>query len=207
MPPTQIIELVIVGILAAVVLYNLYSVLGRRIGRQPGETGPQAQRAQGPADRRAPDAAAPPDVELSGLAALKARDPSFEVEKFLQGARTAYEMIVRAFATGDRGALKGLLSPDVMAGFEHAMAEREAQGRTEDITFEHPPRTDIEETQVEADRARIRVRFLAEFTSKVSGPDGEASQERRTAEAWTFERDLGSRDPNWTLVRVDAAQA
>jgi len=207
MPPTQIIELVIVGILAAVVLYNLYSVLGRRIGRQPGETGPQGEPAQGTAERRGPEPAAPADVELSGLAALKARDPAFEVEKFLQGARSAYEMIVRAFATGDRAALKGLLSAEVMAGFERAMAEREAQGRTEDVAFEHPPRIDIEETQVEGDRALIRVRFLAEFTSKVSGPEGETSRERRTAEAWTFERDLSSRDPNWTLVRVDAAEA
>jgi predicted lipid-binding transport protein (Tim44 family) len=207
MPPTQIIELVIVGILAVVVLYNLYSVLGRRIGRQPGENPPQVQPAPGAPDRRGAELAPPPDVELSGLAALKARDPAFEVDKFLQGARTAYEMIVRAFATGDRAALKGLLSPEVMAGFERAMAEREAQGRTEDVAFEHPPRTDIEDTQVEGDRARIRVRYLAEFTSKVSGPDGETSQERRTAEAWTFERDLTSRDPNWTLVRVDAAEA
>lgn len=207
MPPSQIIELVIVGILAAVVLYNLYSVLGRRIGRQPGETAPQTDQARGPADRQGAEPAPAADVELSGLAALKARDPAFEVDKFLQGARTAYEMIVRAFATGDRAALKGLLSAEVMAGFERAMAEREAQGRSEDVSFEHPPRTDIEDTQVEGDRARIRVRFLAEFTSKTSGPEGESSQERRTAESWTFERNLASRDPNWTLVRVDAAEA
>ena len=207
MPPTQIIELVIVGVLAAVVLYNLYSVLGRRIGRQPGDSPGQAPPATGPADRRAPELASPPDVELTGLAALKARDPAFDLEKFLQGARSAYEMIVRAYATGDRAALKGLLSPEVMAGFERAMAEREAEGRHEDVAFEHAPRTDIEDTQVENDRARIRVRFLAEFTSKVTGPEGETSKERRTAEAWTFERDLTSRDPNWTLVRVDAAEA
>ncbi|HXQ45014.1 MAG TPA: TIM44-like domain-containing protein, partial [Caulobacteraceae bacterium] len=57
------------------------------------------------------------------------------------------------------------------------------------------------------DVARTKVRFLAEFKSRVQGPDGETAQDRRTAEVWTFERRLSSRDPNWTLVRVDAAEA
>lgn len=206
MPYTQIFELVIFGVLAAVVLYNLYAVLGRRIGRQPGEAA-AGDAGGAAADRRLPDLASPPDVELTGLAALKARDPAFDLDKFLQGARAAYEMIVRAFASGDRAALKGLLAEPVMAGFESAMAQREAQGRSEEISFEHPPRTDIEDTKVEGDLARIRVRYLAEFTSREKSPEGETTQERRTAESWTFERNLSSRDPNWTLVRVDAAEA
>ena len=55
--------------------------------------------------------------------------------------------------------------------------------------------------------ARTKVRFLAEFKSRIHGPEGETAQDRRTAEVWTFERRLSSRDPNWTLVRVDAAEA
>jgi predicted lipid-binding transport protein (Tim44 family) len=35
-------------------------------------------------------------------------DRSFEPEPFLQGARAAYEMIVMAFADGDKKALKNL---------------------------------------------------------------------------------------------------
>jgi predicted lipid-binding transport protein (Tim44 family) len=206
MPYTQILEFIIIGVLAAVVLYNLYAVLGRRIGRQPGGAAsgqPPGATLEGPG----PETGASPDVELTGLAALKDRDPSFDVDKFLQGARAAYEMIVRAFASGDRATLKGLLSEQVMTGFESAMAERESQGRSEEIVFEHPPRTDIEDTQVGGDLARIRVRYLAEFISREKTPEGETSQERRTAEAWTFERNLTSRDPNWMLVRVDAAEA
>jgi predicted lipid-binding transport protein (Tim44 family) len=207
MPTVQLIELLIFAVLAAVVLYNLYAVLGRRIGRQPGETaganqpGAAADKAAG----RGPQA--PGEVELTGLAALAAKDPSFDAGKFLQGAQQAYEMIVRAFASGDRGSLKGLLSPQVMDGFERAMAEREAQGRTENVEFVHTPRADIESGEVDGDTARVKVRFLAEFRSRSTGPEGEAVDDRRTAEAWTFERPLGSRDPNWTLVRVDAAEA
>jgi len=207
MPTVQLLELLIFAVLAAVVLYNLYAVLGRRIGRQPD---PAAEQIAGrpPVARRIEAAETPaPDVQLTGLAALRARDPAFDLDKFLEGARSAYQMIVRAFAAGDRETLKGLLSPQVMAGWERAMAAREAEGRSETAEFLHQPRADLETTEVEGDRARLRVRLLAEFRSRARGPAGETVEDRRTAEAWTFERDLTSRDPNWTLVRVDAAEA
>jgi predicted lipid-binding transport protein (Tim44 family) len=207
MPPVQLLELLIFAVLAAVVLYNLYAVLGRRIGRQPGEAA--GQTAPGaPADGRPQRAiAGGSDVELTGLAALAAKDPSFDASKFLQGAQSAYQMIVKAFASGDRETLKGLVSPQVMGGFEKHMDERDAQGRSESAEFTHPPRADIETGEIDGDVARVRVRFLAEFRSRSKGPEGEAVDDRRTAEAWTFERPLSSRDPNWTLVRVDAAEA
>ncbi len=208
MSPVQLFVLVIFALLAAVVLYNLYAVLGRRVGRQPTDD-PQPATAGVPAEHAPvqPDRAAG-DVELGGLAAVKARDPAFDMDKFLDGARSAYQMIVRAFAAGDRATLKGLLAPQVMDRFEAAIAAREAEGKSESIDFVHPPRTDLETSEVDGDRARIKVRFLGEFVSRTKAAGGqEASAERRTAETWTFERDLSSRDPNWTLVRVDAAEA
>jgi predicted lipid-binding transport protein (Tim44 family) len=203
--PVQTLEIIIFAVLAAVVLYQLYAVLGRRVGRQPGET-PTVTAASAPVAGETL-ALEGPDVELQGLAAVKGRDAEFEVEKFLAGSRTAYETIVRAFAAGDRSALTGLISPHVMTGFEAAMARREAEGRSETAEFTHAPRADVEAAEVEGDTARIRVRFLAEFRSRAKGPEGESVDDRRTAEVWTFERDLNSRDPNWTLVRVDAAEA
>jgi predicted lipid-binding transport protein (Tim44 family) len=115
-------------------------------------------------------------------------------------------MIVAAFATGDRTTLQRLVSSTVMAGFEKAIAVREAKGVTEAVEFTQPPRSDLEGAEVKDDVARTRVRFLAEFKSRTQGPEGETAQDRRTAEVWTFERRLSSRDPNWTLVRVDAAE-
>ena len=87
------------------------------------------------------------------------------------------------------------------------MAAREAEGRTEAVEFLHPPRADLEKVEAADDVGRAVVRFLAEFRSRTKGPEGEAVDDRRTAELWTFERSLKSRDPNWTLVHVDAAEA
>ena len=203
----QVLELIIFAGLAALILYQLYSVLGRRVGRQP-EDRPATEAA--PTTLRAaerPPEPADDGVALSGLAAVKARDPGFDVGNFLSGAKSAYEMIVKGFAEGDRPTLKNLLSPSVMASFDGAIAEREAQGRTEAIEFFHPPRADLEKAEMAGDAARMTVRFLAEFRSRSKGPEGEAVDDRRTAELWTFERNLKSRDPNWTLIHVDAAEA
>ena len=205
----QLLELIIFAGLAAIVLYQLYSVLGRRVGRQP-EDNAQAAAASRSGLRQAERPADPADegVSLSGLAAVKARDPAFEVSHFLSGAKSAYQMIVKAFAEGDRQALRPLLSSEVMASFDAAIAQREAEGRTETVEFLHPPRADLDKAEVAgSDLARMAVRFLVEFRARSKGPEGEAVDDRRTAELWTFERNLKSRDPNWTLVHVDAAEA
>jgi len=206
----QVLELIIFAGLAAIVLYQLYSVLGRRVGRQPEdqpatETAPTPIR---PADMTGVAAEEADGVALSGLAAVKARDPAFDVTRFLAGARGAYEMIVKAYAAGDRALLRNLLGSTVMAAFDTGIAQREAEGRSETVEFLHPPRADMEKAEVTAsDIARVTVRFLAEFRSRTKGPEGEGVDDRRTAELWTFERPLKSRDPNWMLVHVDAAEA
>jgi predicted lipid-binding transport protein (Tim44 family) len=203
----QVLELIILAALAAVVLFQLYAVLGRRVGRGPGDlprtqTAPASlepsQRLVGAADEGSP---------LTGLAAVKARDPGFDIGHFLQGARQAYQMIVTAFAKGDKATLKPLLSPTVMEGFEAEIDKREKEGRTESVDFLQPPRADFEGVDLIGDMVKASVRFLAELRSRSTGPEGEAVDDKRTAEVWTFERNLKSRDPNWTLIHVDAAEA
>jgi predicted lipid-binding transport protein (Tim44 family) len=202
-----VLQRIIFAALAAVVLYQLYSVLGRRVGRQPeDQVAPEGVAGPLPAPLPLEELAAG-GVSLSGLAALKARDPGFDLSKFLGGAKGAYEMIVRAFAAGDRAALTNLLSPAVMKAFDGEIAAREAGGRTESVEFLHAPRADLDKAEVNGDLAQMTVRFLAEFRSRTKGPEGEGVDDRRTAELWTFERNLKSRDPNWTLVHVDAAEA
>ncbi|WP_421935098.1 TIM44-related membrane protein TimA [Phenylobacterium sp.] len=205
------LELIIFAGLAVVVLFQLYSVLGRRVGRQPEDTPADAAvAAVKPArlEGEEPQAAeAAEGVALSGLAAVRARDGSFDLPRFLSGAKGAYEMIVTSFAAGDRDTLRNLLSPAIMSSFDAEIARRETEGRTETVEFAHAPRADLEKADVVGDVAKITVRFLAEFRSRTKGPEGEGVDDRRTAELWTFERNLKSRDPNWTLVRVDAAEA
>lgn len=200
--------MILFAALAAVVLFQLYSVLGRRVGRQP-EDSPQSTAPGAPAGDQIPTAEAPAldGVAVTGLAALRARDPGFDLLGFLTGARTAYQKIVQAFAAGDRDTLRDLLSAPVMAAFDREITAREAAGRTEAVEFLQLPRADLEKAAVDGDLARLTVRFLGELRSRTKGPEGEAVEDRRTAELWTFERALDSRDPNWVLIQVGVAEA
>lgn len=209
-------SLVIFAVIAAIVLFQLYNVLGKKVGRQPQEDAkaPALPAAAGPdATVKLPplDAAA-----MAAAASLRARDPAFDPVKFIEGARQAYETIVRGYASGDRAALKPLLTPAVLDSFETGIAARETRGETEQVEFLQPPRADLEVASAEGDRAVAKVRFLAEIRSKILLPEGEATpgapaepriEERRTAEHWTFERTLGAADPNWVLARVEPATA
>lgn len=203
--PSQF-SIVVFAVIAAFVLFQLYNVLGKKVGRQPEEDAKAP-----PPPGAAPDAAQRPSAvdaaALSAAAGLKARDPSFDPARFLEGARTAYETIVRGYAAGDRDALKPLLTPAVMASFEAGMAAREGRGESEQVEFVHPPRADLELAAAEGDRAVAKVRFLAELRNRLIKGEAETVDERRTAEHWTFERPLNASDPNWVLARVEPASA
>lgn len=196
------LQILFLAAVAAVVLYQLYATLGRRVGRQPEDASAAPGVPPGPAAGEAH-----PVLRSEGLASLKARQPDFDPVKFLAGARTAYEQIVTAYAQGDRETLTPLLAPEVMSNFEHAMAARETAGRTEKVEFLTPPRLDLESIDVTGDNAKAVVRILAEVRTRTKDERGEGVDDRRTAELWTFEREVKSANPNWLLSFVAAAEA
>jgi len=205
-------QIVIFAVIAAVVLFQLYNVLGKKVGRQPTDEPQEPLPAPAAANPGAdPAARAPSPLDAATLAAaagLKARDPAFDPERFLEGARQAYETIVRGYASGDQATLRPLLAEPVMKSFEAGIAAREARGEAEQVEFLHPPRADLESTSVVGETAVAKVRFLSELRSRLTPAQGEERiEERRTAEHWTFQRTLGAADPNWVLARVEAASA
>ncbi|MDX2237638.1 MAG: Tim44/TimA family putative adaptor protein [Hyphomonadaceae bacterium] len=197
---SQLLELLVLAVAAGVVLVKLYSVLGKRTGAEPP---PRAapQPAQGELARaqesvRAPSApigAAGP----SGLSDVVRADPSFDPEHFVTGARAAYEMIVQAFAKGDRDALRPLLTERVYDAYDKAIAARAASGEpgVELVRLKAAELTDV---SLDGSVARAVVKFESELAAGQHGL-------RDAREKWTFERDVTSRDPNWRLARVVAA--
>lgn len=201
----ELVAILLFAAVAGFVLFQLYNVLGRRVGRQPGEAGEPAPA--GATSLLGLRAREPAPVEPAGVTAIKARDPEFDPAKFLEKASTAYVAIVKAFSAGDRATLTPMLTPAVAESFSAAIAAREAEGRTQTTEFLHPPRADLDRLEVIADLARARVRFLAELLTRSKGPEGEAVDDRRTAELWTFERPLAPGGPGWSLARVEPAEA
>lgn len=205
------VELVILAAVAGFVLFQLYNVLGKRVGRQPEDVKDGEKRAALPGLARKPEVQArelkpTSDPMAPQIAAFRQRDPQFDAARFVDGARKAYETVVQAYTAGDRETLKPLLAPAVADAFEAGVQAREQAGRTEQVEFLQPVRADLESLEVDGNTGRARVRYLGELRTRSKGPEGEAVDDRRTAEVWTYERLLTSRDPNWTLARVEAAE-
>ncbi|MEO0608121.1 MAG: Tim44/TimA family putative adaptor protein [Pseudomonadota bacterium] len=134
----------------------------------------------------------------AGMEAIFDADKSFEPRAFLQGARAAYEMIVAAFARGDRDALKPLLDTDVYEAWDAAITEREATG-AEGLQLLRIRKAEITDASLDdAGMARVTVHYEAELG------DGETTT--KASELWTFMRLTSAADPNWLLDDVDTAE-
>jgi predicted lipid-binding transport protein (Tim44 family) len=150
-------------------------------------------------------------VVAAGLDAVAREDKSFDANTFVAGSRAAYEMIVTAFAEGDRRMLKDLLSRDVYEGFETAIRDREGKGETCETRFVSIDKSDVTGADMRGSTAHITVRFVSQLVSVTRDRNGaviEGSPEKVTdvTDVWTFARDVTSRDPNWKLVATEAGQ-
>jgi predicted lipid-binding transport protein (Tim44 family) len=220
---------------AVVIFYQLRNVLGRRTGHERPPFDPYtAGRARdkdaqaGKASdnvvslpRRKPgeevadetyaaiDAAAKPGTDLNkGMRAIRDADPSFEPETFVDGAKMAYEMIVLAYADGDRKTLKNLLSREVFDGFVAAITEREAKSEKIQSSFVGIDRADIVGAEMKGGEAHVTLRIVSELISATRNKageviDGDPETVAEVKDVWTFARDTRSRDPNWKLVATE----
>jgi predicted lipid-binding transport protein (Tim44 family) len=211
------IEIVLLAAIALFVGLRLYAVLGQR-------TGHEQQPVTRP-DAPAQPAAAAPDITpapaepsgyayekgaAAGIRAIIAADPSFDVARFLEGAQSAYRMILEAFWRADRDLLARLAGPDVRDAFETAIAARETAGHVLDNRLVAIERAAIDNARLDGKVAEIEVRFdsfVAAVTRDKDGAmvAGSLTDAVPTKEVWTFERDLASKDPNWLLVETDEA--
>jgi predicted lipid-binding transport protein (Tim44 family) len=170
---------------------------------KPAEAGDEepANRWQGIAE--------PGSAVAAGLDAIATADPSLDAQTFLAGARAAYEMVVTAFAEGDRRTLKNLLAKEVYDGFDAAIRERESRGETAESRFVSIDKTEITNAELRGKTAQIAVRFISQLISVTrdrSGAviEGSADKVTEVTDVWTFARDVSSRDPNWKLVATEA---
>ena len=148
--------------------------------------------------------AEPGSPVASGLDSIIAADGNFNAEGFIAGARSAYEMIVAAFAAGDVKALSALLATDVMDNFSQAIAARTADGQTMQSTLVSIDSASIVDARLNGAIAQIGVRFAAKLISATRDKagqviEGSAENSGEHLDVWTFVRDTKSRDPNWRL--------
>ena len=138
-------------------------------------------------------------------------DPSFDAEHFAGGAKQAYEMIVTAFAEGNRELLSKLLSRDVFEGFAAAMDDRDTRGEKVDQSFVGIHKCDITDAELAGSEASITLKFVSQLITATmdsagSVIAGDSQKIQEVTDIWTFAQDLDVQDPNWRLVATQASQ-
>ena len=146
----------------------------------------------------------------AGLDAIAAQDSSFDPRHFLSGARGAYEMIVLAFANGDRRALKDLLSSEVYDSFDAVIKDREKHEQKTETRFVSIDKAELVGAEARDRAAQLTVRFVSQMVSVTRDKtgaivDGNPDKVADITDVWTFARDTSSRDPNWKLVGTGSA--
>ena len=211
--------IVILALVALFIGLRLYSVLGER-------TGHEQQPILKPADPEAvvePRVNRPAAVQPSvsdgadlaylptagpGVRALLAADPSFDVARFLEGAKSAYRMVLEAYWKGDAAGLRPYVDDHVYETFSSAIEQREKDGLVLDNRLVNIEQVLITAASAERDVAMVTVRFEADIAAVTRNSEGEVvagslSDAVQTRDLWTFRRAIGSRDPNWALIETD----
>jgi predicted lipid-binding transport protein (Tim44 family) len=214
------VDLVLFGMIAAFLVLRLRSILGRRQGFErtaaPRTPPRPAAAGEGPVidgvaevlttTRTLPDPASPAG---QALGRMQRTDRGFSAVRFLEGAESAFRLIVTAFAAGNREALRPLLSEDTFKAFESAIAAREGAGETQRTEVRAIQSATIETADLRGTIADITVRFVTDQVNSTLGRDGAVvhgtDAVTEIVDLWTFERDLRSADPTWRLVAAHSA--
>jgi len=215
-PVTTLIVLALVFVFVAL---RLWSVLGRRTGHEQPIAKPESVPIVRGLSLKAPDADRSPAVgqepassvtAASGLRAIAAADPQFDVSRFVEGAKAAYGMVLEAYWRGDQESLDKMVDPDVAHAFAHAIHEREEAGEKLDNRLVSIEQAQIEDAHIDNGVAHIRIRFDADVAAVTRDRDGNViagslSDAVPTHDVWTFSRPVKSPNPNWMLTETDEA--
>lgn len=211
--------LILFAMVAGFLALRLYSVLGRRSGHEQPLPKPAEERVAPASVARTIDVT--PEVREplpralasgaeNGLRALVAAEPTFDVARFIEGAKAAYRMVLEAYWRGDEAALAELVAPDVLAAFREAIAARREAGHVLDNRLVTVESATISGITVERGEARVVVRFDADIAAVTRDTEGNVvagstSDAVQTHDVWTFARTVRSADPNWMLADTDEA--
>jgi len=221
-----LLNIVFIAAIAAFLILRLRSVLGRRDGHEGrSDFDPFQQResaaAQGndkvihlpdsrpneaePLSEEALDEEFAGSPAAEGLKDIKRADPSFDAAGFAEGAKGAFEMIITAFAKGDRDSLRPLLSNDVFEEFAGSISAREEANETLETTLIGIRESEIVEAELQGRTAFVTVQFVSEQVNVTRDSehrivDGDPNEVAVITDIWTFARNTRSRDPNWALV-------
>lgn len=210
-------DIIILGAVAAFIILRYRSMLGDKTGRDPSETKrPNIEELERiiQLPQKVEDLKPViPTVTFDGytgevrdtLRSMNRIDPDFTPDGFLEGAKSAFEMVLDAYRTHDADTLKMLLDKPLYEKFTQALKDQDARGEKEESTLVAITRTEITAATLTGNKASITVEFTSDQIQVTRDKDGKitggnASDEIEVNDSWRFTRDLKAQDPNWVII-------
>ena len=215
------ISIVLLAMIAAFLGMRLYSVLGKRTGHEQEPVARPAMEERQPAVVRQPvgqretlapvptmDSPLADSAAQSGLRSIANADRTFDPALFLEGAKSAYGMILEAYWKGDKDQLRFLCDDDVYESFAEEIDARLARSETLENRLVRIDEARIVNASYDHPMARISVQFDADIAALVKDANGtiiggSLTDAIETHDIWTFFRDVKSGDRNWKLDETD----
>ena len=209
------IDIIIFAVIAVLLVIRLRSVLGQRSGYEQ----PQGEQPTNRFDKNENDSEVIPlhskvtddaPITMHGLDALRQIDRNFNEKDFIGGAKSAFEMILTAYAEGDLPQLQRLLGYDLLQSFTSSIQSRNAAKETLSIALDELREASILNISVTDQMASITMHFHSVQTRVAKDKNGDPIDSddtgaREFTDIWTFERDLTLADPNWKLTETESA--
>ena len=132
-------------------------------------------------------------------------DKNFSPNKFLSGAKKAFELIIESYAKGEINKIKHLISTNIFSIFSKEIKLRIKKKNSLEHSLVSIKSADIEKINVKSSIADIVVKFVSEQVNLLKNEKGKVLKgndeyiENHT-DYWTFSKDLKSNNPNWKLV-------
>ena len=210
------VDILIFAAIALFLVFRLRSILGSRDGfeqpNQPRQHENEPQQEQTGQDENViemPFAKQAPAMRASGsgISALKRLDPSFDEDQFLQGAASAFPMILNAYADGDLAQLRRLLGYELLDEFGEAIRQRQAEGDSLTLKLDDLKDVQLMDAEIADGIASVTVSFTSvqtrELVNKTGQPiEDESISGEEMIDIWVFERDIEDKNPNWKLVET-----
>ena len=137
---------------------------------------------------------------------MKEFDSDFSVNKFVSGAKMAYEIILMAFENGDIEKLGSLLEKKVFKSFKSVIDKRKKDGYVVDAKFIGMRDIRIVDASFsnKTNIANVTLSFKSEISTVVMDKkgvviEGHPDEIKKQKDTWVFTKNLSDRSPLWLL--------
>jgi predicted lipid-binding transport protein (Tim44 family) len=193
------IDIILLAIMAGFILLRLRGTLGKGADNMP----MKARFTQAQSNEEF--------VKPTTVEEVKTDPTKFDEKTFSKGAEAAYEMIINAFARGDKKTLKPLLTKDLYKGFEDIIKERETKKITSEMTFIGIKETKILDINSQGTYYKVKTKFVSEIVNALKNEKGEVIEGdpekiKLVTDVWVFEKDLKNSNPTWYLKELSSEE-